>query len=279
MQLDKLLEIINEALPSETAMKGDRIGLQLQSGQEEIKRLLITLEITPDVIEEAKKYKTNCIITFHPLIYLPLTTIHNNERVGDLTTNLIKKDIAVISVHTTFDAFIEGTSKIFAEELDLDVVGFLKPDPLAYNSGMGVVARPSSPLSKFELLERVASASASPLRWCNGREKPIEKIAIVGGSGSSFINDALQAGADAFITADISYHQFHQVKGKMMLIDPGHYEMEQYVPAGLAKLLKNVLKNEVEIFINSKVTNPVDYYPSTEEYQQKQNSIMLSRIN
>lgn len=274
MQLDWLQKKINEALPAETAMKGDRIGLQIQSGQEHIKKLLITLEITEEVIEEAEKQQANCIITFHPLIFLPLTSIHNNERVGRLATKLIKKDIAVISVHTTFDSYIQGTSQILAERLGLRVEGFLVPDENYKSVGMGVVATTDSPISEMDFLQRVSDICGSPVRWCNGNKKTVEKIAIVGGSGTSFMEQAFGSGADCFITADITYHQFHLARGRLMLVDPGHYEMEQFVTFGLAKLINTILNGEVEVVINSSVTNPINYFPGTTEYINKQKKII-----
>ncbi len=277
MYLNELLKILNEALPAETAMKGDRIGLQIQSGQNKIKKLLITLEITPEVIEEAQKHKTNCILTFHPLIFLPLTEIHDNERVGSLATRLIKNDTAVISIHTAFDAYIEGTSRIFSEKLALDTDSsvFLQPDEKYEGRGMGVLLKSEKGIEPDFLLERVSAVCGSPLRWCEGKKnKPLKKIAIVGGSGTSFMEQALAEEADAFITADITYHQFHRVNGKMMLIDPGHYEMEQFVPEGLAKLLREKTGSSLEIIINKKHTNPVRYYSSGRDYQKEQINIL-----
>ncbi|MGA2298441.1 MAG: Nif3-like dinuclear metal center hexameric protein [FCB group bacterium] len=143
---------------------------------------------------------------------------------------------------------------------------------------MGIIAQTKKPMTENELLKIVQSTCSSPIRFSHGNKMSgIEKIAIVGGSGSSFIDFALENDADAFITADITYHTFHKANGKLMLIDPGHHEMEKFVPEGLVKLLKENLsqKDYTKIVQSDIITNPVFYYPDTEKYSvlQRQNLI------
>lgn len=277
MRIEKLLFQINNLLPPETSIKGDRIGLQIQNDRTELRRILTTLEITGDVLDEAHKLQIDTIVTFHPLIYHPLTEITSNDRISSLTKRIIREDINVISVHTNFDAFINGTSYLLAEKLGLVNLDFLEQSDLKENSGMGCVGDTETALFQDELLEKVSLICSSPLRYNEiPYEKKINKIAIVGGSGSSFIQEAIVSGADAFITADVSYHNFHSVNGKIMLIDPGHYEMEQFVPAAMAELLrKNLDLSDIEsIGVSSQLTNPVRYFPDKNFYLQKQKEII-----
>lgn len=278
MQIETLLKIIEQQLPQSTAMKGDRLGLQVQSGRKNIKNILITIEITDEVIDEAIENDCDSIITFHPLIFNALTSITDDERVGSLCTKLIKNSISVISIHTNFDAFSYGTSKILADRLDFNVIDKLVPDKDIEGFGMGVIAEPLNNIAPAELLERIAVICNSPLRYCDGMNKKINKIAIVGGSGSSFFENALICQADAFITADLSYHIFHRARGKIMLIDPGHYEMEQFVPIGLYNLLIEKLPlNEIKfIMVSSNLTNPVNYYPNSEIYKNAQKNYLIN---
>lgn len=282
MLIGELLKVIEKALPPETAMEGDRLGLQVQSGIREVRNILITMELNPEVIDFAEAQKADCIITFHPLIFRPVLSISDNDRVGSLLTKLIKKSIALISVHTNFDSYQKGTSYIIAEKLGLAVSGFLVPDNSVNGFGMGIIAELDNPIKPEDLLKKVTETCCSPLRFCEGKPgKLIEKIAIVGGSGSSFIDAALEAGVDCLITADITYHTFHRVAGKMALIDPGHYEMEQFVAEGLAALLKRELENtDIEsINISNITTNPVLYYPNTDYYLQSQKELLISITN
>ncbi|MBK9248131.1 MAG: Nif3-like dinuclear metal center hexameric protein [Ignavibacteria bacterium] len=261
MNIHQFVQLIHTALPPETAMKGDRLGLQVQSGRTEISSILVTLEITEEVITEALHKGNDCIVTFHPLIFSPLISLQENDRVGRLCTSLIKHEIAVIAVHTNFDAFPTGTSAIIAEDLGLIIERVLVPDRTYNGSGIGVVARTILPISLQGLVTLIWEKCGSPVRYTTGNNKEINRIAIVGGSGTSFIDDAIESGADAFITADVKYHTFHRAKGEIALIDPGHYEMERYVPQGLASLIKQILPlgEDISVSVSTTITNPVQY--------------------
>ncbi len=269
MQIDNLLKLIDDLLPPETAMAGDKLGLQIQGDENDLRKFLITMEITTEVIEEAKALGTDCIITFHPLIFHPLQNITNQDRVGLLAKKIISSNLTIISIHTNFDSYENGTSKVLSDKLGFISKGFLVHDKIFADTGMGLIAEPQKPLSPNELIETVSSVCGSPVRFNEiGSDRLISRIAIVGGSGSSFIDDALNNDVDAFITSDISYHQFHRVNGRLMLIDPGHYEMEQFVAPALAMLLKSKIAVELVdwIKVSKTITNPVRYFPNTQKY-------------
>lgn len=278
MLLNIFLDRIEKYLPAQSGMEGDRIGLQVQSDNKEVNKILVALDITQEIISEAVYSNCDCIISFHPLIYNPLTSIAFNNRVGRLTAKLISKNITLIVIHTNFDVFYKGTSQILAKKLDFNVIDFLKPNLNFPNSGMGVIAKPFTAIKPSELLSRVHNVCHSPLRFSKlNLDVDIEKIAIVGGSGMSFLDEVLKSDVQAFITADITYHRFHEVEGEIMLIDPGHYEMEQFVPLALVELFGDIIdKNELHFIKTSKtLTNPVCYYPDTEMYINLQNKYLL----
>ena len=186
-------------------------------------------------------------------------------------------NISLISIHTNFDSFIQGTNKILSDKLGLKIINFLVPDKSIPECGMGVITIAEKPLTAEELLERVHDVCSAPVKFSEiKQEKILKKIAIVGGSGSSFIDAAISAGCDVLITADLSYHQYHRVNGKLMLVDPGHYEMEQFVPFGLSELLRQNLdkKNYDSINVSRTLTNPVRHYPFTKKYYEKQKNLI-----
>jgi putative NIF3 family GTP cyclohydrolase 1 type 2 len=196
-----------------------------------------------------------------------------------LSSELIKNSIALISIHTNFDAFQEGTSRIFSDLLGFKFKEFLIKSDLYKGRGIGVIASVNKPISIDQLLNRIHTLCNSPLKHSSfNKNQKVKKIAVVGGSGSGFINEAIASGADVFITADISYHQFHNVNERLILIDPGHYEMEQFVPNGLAKLLGVHLRDEksLKINISSVLTNPVQYYPNGATYYSKQKKYLTN---
>jgi dinuclear metal center YbgI/SA1388 family protein len=262
MLINEIIAIIESVLPSSSAMDGDRVGLQLQSGNEEVRSALFAFETTDETIAEADKLGVDCIICFHPLIYSPIVQISENERVGKLVTKLIKKSISLIVAHTNFDAFHYGTSRLLADRLGLRSLDFLVRDNKIENAGMGIIAEAGKPIYKSDLLASVKSVCESPIRHnAYFEDKQIKKIAILGGSGFSFYKYALANKCDAFITADCSYHKFHEVEDKLLLIDPGHYEMEKFVPEGMSDALAERLQaGRVKTFVSKTLTNPVFYY-------------------
>lgn len=281
MNLEKLTENIQRILPKETAIEGDRVGLQLQSGRTETSKILFAFELCDEVIDEAVNFGADCIITFHPLIWMPLTEIVDNERVGSLVTRLISEKIALISIHTTFDSHIEGSATLLAEKLGIIREEFLVPDKAEEGFGLGLIGRPEKSIAASEFIALLARETASRPRFTEGNSKILKRIALMPGSGSSTIGTALRKNVDALVTADCSYHMFHRVKGKMWLIDPGHYEMEQFIPKGLLDLL---VKKSPEGFFDgietqvSRIrTNPVGQYPDTREFVKMQENLLTNK--
>jgi dinuclear metal center YbgI/SA1388 family protein len=272
MQLEKLLLEIDKYFPFDTAVNGDRIGLQIQTEEQVVNGILFTLEITDNVIEECIFNNFNTIVSFHPLIYSKLANISLNERVGRLCSKLIKKSINLISIHTTFDAYEYGTSKILSDLLELDYRTFLVPDKIKSNCGMGVISVPTNKITTLELVSKVSEVCYSPVRYCGNDDLELKKIAIVGGSGTSFIPDVIANHCDCFITADATYHQFHSAKDNFTLIDVGHYEMEQFVPNGIAKALNDFLMaNKISFIVSNVLTNPINYYPKNNFLNKQKN--------
>jgi len=134
-------------------------------------------------------------------------------------------------------------------------------------------------MTKIKLLELIGSVCNSPLRYSQGKPvEKIEKIAIVCGSGMSFYDFAVAHDTDVFITADISYHNFHRATDKIMLIDPGHYEMEQFVPLALHRFIVDTFdKTEFEsVNVTGVHTNPVSYFPDSNFYKKKQEEYLIN---
>ena len=261
MKIEEFISRVEKIFPTATAMFGDKIGLQLQSNNSDVQRIMIAFEVTPGVIAEAVSMQADMLLTFHPLIYSSLAQITNNDRVGNLVTQLIQNKISLYVVHTNFDTYRYGTNKLLADSLGLKVESFLLPDKVHPECGMGVITSADTPLSAVELLDRVKRICNSPIRFNSlPQEKLFSKIAIVGGSGFSFVSEVLANKCDAFITADCSYHKFHEISDSLLLIDPGHFEMEQFVARGIYGAIKEKFDGEIELIISGVDTNPVRYY-------------------
>lgn len=131
------------------------------------------------------------------------------------------------------------------------------------NFGAGAIGELEKELSEKEFLNFVSkSLKIGRLKYCNGSGKKIKKVAVCGGSGSELLSRAINSGADAFITADIKYHAYHDAEGKILLIDAGHYETEigslNIVKKRIEKILSG--KDYIKVFKFSGSTNPVKFY-------------------
>ncbi len=260
MNLALLQKLIEKTINPACALVGDPIGLQLQSGLSEVNKILIAYEVTNDVVEEAIRKKVDLIIAFHPLIYSPLKEISENDRVGKLITKLIQSSIALYIVHTAFDCHNEGTSKVLADKLGLNVLGVLQKSDNDINCGIGVVAESSEELSLNQVLSKCKEIFKTSIRYNQTKKDKFKRFGILGGSGFTFIESAFRAECDVYITADCSYHKFHQVEDNILLVDAGHYETEQFVPEALYNALTLEIKEKCEVFISEVNTNPVLYY-------------------
>lgn len=259
MNIHDFLAQLNVILPPNTAHDGDAIGLHVESFRGTAKRVLVCLDVTDDVVAEALSTSCDCIVSFHPVMFRPLSALRRNDRVGRIVCDLIRHDISLITVHTTFDAFQGGTNALLAQRLGLEPISVLSPNSSEPNTGMGLLCSTTTPLPMSVLVDRVASVCGPFVRWSASPSNTISTVALVGGSGMSFYDDAVSGGADVFITADVKYHAFLGAQGTIGIIDPGHYEMEQFVPQGISATLSTHIP-KAEFVATSIVTNPVRYY-------------------
>ncbi len=131
------------------------------------------------------------------------------------------------------------------------------------NYGAGAVGYLKNPLGENDFLKYVSQKiNSKNIRYCKGKKRKIKKVAVCGGSCGSLVNKAIEAGADAFITADVGYHTFEESAGKILLIDAGHYETEIHILAKIKKRLLEFSKqvgNNIQIITYSGNTNPVKF--------------------
>lgn len=271
MELSKLIDILELEFPPETAWSNDSIGLQIKSSKSEVNNVYLTLELDNESVNEAINLSADIIITFHPLIFSPLSSVRIDNRVGNLVSKIIKNDINLYSIHTNFDSHAKGTSFEFCRMLGLSVSEFLVPDLKFENKGMGVIVDVVDALNFENLLEKVSKVCNSPIKYNKSNEELIKRVAVLGGSGSSYMEAAIEKKCDILITADVKYHDFHAAQGRISIIDPGHYEMEQFVSNAMYNILSAKFKDELNFIKGKVVTNPVKYYPDNNYTKMQMN--------
>lgn len=211
----------------------DNTGLHVGRQDRTVTCALVALDLTPAVIQEADRLGANMILTHHPLLFKPPRRILASDLQGRMILDLARLDITLYSIHTNLDSVSGGVSFDLARRLGLEDITFLSPGEETTH-GLGAIGQLQAPLTLKAFLQRLAKCiSARSLRYTGSDQAPVKKVAVCGGAGSSLIAAALSAGADAYITADISYHYFFDVLAedghpRMALIDAGHYETERH---------------------------------------------------
>ena len=128
------------------------------------------------------------------------------------------------------------------------------------NLGLGMIGELKSPMNEADFLQMVKEKmQTGGIRHSQFRNRPIHKVAVLGGSGSFAIKNAIQAGADAFLTADLKYHQFYEAENKLLLADIGHFESERFTKNYIVDYLTKKISN-FAIILSEENTNPVKYF-------------------
>lgn len=363
MNTKELEQLLFEWSPKSYAEDFDNVGLLVGNPQQEVKGVLITLDCTLNVVEEAINNQLNTIISFHPIIFTGLKSITGKNYVEQVVLKAIENKITIISIHTNLDNHEFGVNYEICNRLGLinqkiliprknqllklvtyiptkhfesvqnelfnvgvgkignyaecstfhQVSGTFKPkenanpfigtygirekvneiafqgiveehllnqvikklkevhpyEEVAYEIirlenenqtvGMGKIGQLPQEMSEIDFLNFVKNTfNSNSIRHSNLLNKKIKKVAVLGGSGSFAIQDAINNQADVFITSDLKYHDFFKAENKIILIDIGHYESEHYTKNLIFEFLNK--KNCTFAFQISKInTNPVNY--------------------
>ena len=342
-----VVRALGAAAPWGQAAEWDRVGLHVGDPAAEVSGVLVALDATPGVVDEAVERGCNVLVTHHPLLFKPVGRVTADDPVGGLVLTMARAGVAHVAAHTNLDAAADGVSVALAEQLGLTDVEVLAPladamrlvttyvpsthadavrdaltaagagrigkyDAVSFSSegtgrftpgpgarpaigavgeaeatpevraeavvpswylqdaitavkeahpyeeavvfaapvagvvpreGFGAVGTLPGAETLADFLGRVARALGTPaLRHTGDPARPVRRVAVCGGSGLSFLPDAVRAGADAFVTADVTYHRWFEALGpdgrpRLALVDAGHYETEAVAEALLARVV------------------------------------------
>ena len=205
----KVNNIINEMeLLAPTYLKEDfdNVGLMVGDKNKEVKKVLLALDCTLKVIEEAKKENVELIITHHPLIFKRPSSITTDTLQGKKIIELIKNDISLYSSHTNLDSVENGLNDTIVSILGFDNSKILEKNKRDDKAGLGRIVSLKESIQLEDLISKIKkSLNINNLRVVKGKDK-VNKIAIINGSGQDFIGKAVALGADCIITGDTTYH-------------------------------------------------------------------------
>lgn len=261
MTIQEIAKIIESWAPLPAAESYDNVGLLVGYPQQVVTGVLINLDVTEALIEEAIQKKCNLIVTHHPIWFSGRKRLNGEDYVSRIIMSAIKNDIALYACHTNLDNIQTGVNQKICDTIGLKEVQFLSPKPHPIPPlGSGMIGTLAQPLSKNEFLTHIKSVfQCGGIRFADASIHNIQKVAVCGGSGSFLIADAIRQGADAFVTADITYHKYFDNENRILLLDIGHYESEQYTSELLFAFLSEKIPN-FALYLSDLSTNPVKYF-------------------
>ncbi len=239
-----IIDIMENIAPVHLAEKWDNVGYLLGDVDAPVNKIMIALELTEDVLQEAIDECVDLVITHHPLFFKSIKSLTTSSVIGRKVYRLIANKISVYSAHTNLDITWGGTNDFMAEALDLlDISGLSKIDEEHYIGRVGYLA---SKMRLDEFCELVAnSLNTNMIRLVGDRNRLIQKVGLCTGAGMDYAKDALMHDCDVYITGDIKYHQAQDMKEEgMCLIDAGHFPTEYFYVKPMMERLKLICEQK-----------------------------------
>ena len=231
MKLGGIYDVINTAAPFSLALSYDNAGLLVGSRDTEITKILLALDITSDVVNEAHSLGCDLIISHHPIIFHPLKSLAPNTP----AYLMAKYGISAICAHTNADAADGAMNKyifnlIKKEFPDVKNEGICEPLGNGENIGFGYVCSLSAPVTPLQMALSLKRVFGCDVVKYYDSGAPITRFAFASGDGADSVPFALSKGANAFVTGDVRHkHYVDALNGGYSLFDCGHYHTEKII--------------------------------------------------
>ena len=259
MKIRDIIAPIEEFAPLSLQESYDNAGLVVGRLDDELQGgVLLAVDVTEAVIEEAIEKGCGLIITHHPIIFHPLKRFNSASVVERCVEMAIRNNIALYACHTNLDSAKGGMSWRVGEMIGLQDMEVLQPT--SENSGFGVVGRLAKPLAESEFLKSVQQTfSVKALRHSALLGRDVQRVAICTGAGASLMAEAKASGCDVYLTADLKYNDFYTPDSHFVVVDMGHFESEFCVIAILFDILSKIFIN-FALHKSAQSENPVHYF-------------------
>ena len=231
--VQQVYEVMQRLAPPELAEHWDNPGLLVDCGGA-VRRVLVTLDITPEVVEEAAAGGCELIVSHHPVIFSPLKKLTPR----DVSFQLVQKGISAICMHTNLDAAEGGVNDVLAQKLGLEGLTPLTEEKI----GRIGTLKCEMPLVEFTRFV-IESLGCNGLRYTDCG-KPVHRVAVGGGACGDYIPQAIAAGCDTFVTSDLRYHDFLDTT-ELHLIDAGHFPTEDVICEPLVAYLQRAFPTAI----------------------------------
>ena len=271
MKIQEVIDALEQFAPLPLQESYDNAGLQVGLTEADVSGALLCLDVTESVIDDAVARGCNLIIAHHPLLFRGLKMVSDADYVQRSVWKAVQNHVCIVAMHTNLDNAYGGVNHEIAALLGLENVTFLAgqrtiPDPyggmtpqsqLTGGSGIiGTLGQETDPETFIHDVKRVFGAECCMTNQLLGRK--IRTVALCGGAGAFLLRDAIRQGADAFITGEMSYHEFFGHDQEIQIMAIGHYETEQYTVRIFRRIISSLCPS-LPIYEYG-ATNPIRYW-------------------
>lgn len=261
----KIIEVVNALerfAPLPLQEDYDNAGLQVGLTEAEVSGALLCLDVTEDIVDEAVANGCNLIVSHHPLIFHKLRRLSDEDYVQRTVRKAVKHDVAIVAMHTNMDAALGGVNFKIAEKLGLSTPRFFgkMQEVDGVKGGEGVIGAFSEAMAADDFVALIKERFDVECVMTNELlRRPIKTVALCGGAGDFLLPDAVRAGADAFITGEMHYHQYFGYEQVIQIAVLGHYQSEQFTK----EIFRDIIAREcpgVRCVLSEINTNPILYW-------------------
>lgn len=263
LKVKEFCSLMEQWAPKSLCEDYDNVGLMVGNEDNIVTSILVALDCTLEVIEEAKEKNCNLIFTHHPLLFKKPSSITSETLLGKKIIKLIKSDINLFSSHTNLDVIKGGINDKVTEILGFNMSKIIEPAKNSFDeeTGFGRMVEIENKMSLGELCELVKEKLFLPaLRYIGDDNRQIKTVAIVNGSGNDYLSICNSLGADCVITGDVTYHYASDYREmNLSIIDAGHFSTEWYALKKIGNQLQQKLENlkfNNRVLFSNVITDP-----------------------
>ena len=233
MTVQELYDRMSAQLPETLREPWDNDGLMCSSDlNATVRRVLVALDVTEEIVDYAVEGGFDLIVSHHPLIFRPVSHLVPTNHTARKLIRLMSGGVSVFSFHTRADKALGGVNDLLAERLDLENVRPFGAD------GLGRIGELSEQMSLEDFAYILKGQLNAPIVQVADGYNPVRRIAVVGGDGKSYLNDAIREGADTFVSGQLSYNTMEEAPELgINMVEGGHFFTENPVVEGFSNML------------------------------------------
>ena len=259
MKVREVAGAIEEFAPLGLQESYDNSGLNVGSPDAEVSGVLICVDVTDEVVDEALAVGANLIVSHHPLLFHPLRRLVGGDPAQRIAARCVIAGISLYAAHTNLDSADGGMSHALGRRLGLRDMRLLCPHAPGGHTGYGVVGELAEAVPILRFLSEVKrSLRCGAIRYSPLCRNTVSRVALSTGAGASLIEAAAGAKADVYLSADFKYNDFFGPDGRLVVADVGHFESEYCA----IDLLYDIITKKIANFAvrkSERSVNPINY--------------------